>query len=69
MANSPEDKDEKGRSRMPRSPLLGWMKGTVTIAPGTDLTEPACPEWADIAEESCEQLARMIEEGRRNKKA
>jgi len=33
-----------------RNPLFGWMKGTVTVAPGVDLTEPADPEWADIAE-------------------
>lgn len=26
-------------------PLIGWMKGTVRIAPGTDLTQPADPEW------------------------
>jgi hypothetical protein len=28
-------------------PFYGWMKGTVRIAPGVDLTEPADPEWAD----------------------
>ncbi len=28
-----------------RNSLIGWMKGTVTIAPGVDLTEPADPEW------------------------
>jgi hypothetical protein len=32
-----------------RHPLFGWMKGTITIAPGVDLTEPADPEWGDIA--------------------
>jgi hypothetical protein len=32
-----------------RHPLFGWMRGTVTIAPGTDLTEPADPEWGEIA--------------------
>ncbi|MEX0853950.1 MAG: hypothetical protein WD036_11810 [Bauldia sp.] len=32
-----------------RHPAFGWMKGTVTIAPGTDLTAPADPDWADIA--------------------
>jgi hypothetical protein len=32
-----------------RHPLIGWMKGTVTIAPGTDLTEPADPEWGEVA--------------------
>jgi hypothetical protein len=34
-----------------RHPLIGWMKGTVTIAEGVDLTEPACPEWADLIDE------------------
>jgi len=28
-----------------RHPLLGAMKGLVRIMPGTDLTEPADPEW------------------------
>jgi hypothetical protein len=32
-----------------RHPLIGWMKGTVRIAPGVDLTEPADPEWGDRA--------------------
>jgi len=32
-----------------RHPLFGWMKGTFTIAPGTDLTAPADPEWGDMA--------------------
>lgn len=32
-----------------RHPLIGWMKGMITIMPGTDLTEPADPDWADIA--------------------
>jgi hypothetical protein len=31
--------------------LFGWMKGTITIAPGVDLTEPAEPAWADLADE------------------
>ena len=39
-----------------RHPALGVMKGTLTVAPGVDLTQPAFPEWADIAEESCEAL-------------
>ncbi len=33
-----------------RHPLFGCMKGTVTIAEGVDLTDPAMPEWAEIAE-------------------
>lgn len=33
-----------------RHPLIGFMKGTVKIAPGTDLTSPADPEWGlDLA--------------------
>lgn len=32
-----------------RHPLLGWLKGTVTIAPGTDLTQPADPNWGEAA--------------------
>ena len=28
-----------------RHPLFGFLKGTVTIAPGVDLTEPADPYW------------------------
>jgi len=31
-----------------RHPLMGCLKGTVRIAPGVDLTEPADPEWADM---------------------
>ncbi len=42
------DAGEARRSR--RHPLFGWMKGTFMIAPGTDLTAPADPDWADIAE-------------------
>jgi len=30
-------------------PLVGWMKGTVRIPPGVDLTEPADPEWGGRA--------------------
>jgi hypothetical protein len=32
-----------------RHPLLGWMKGTLTIAEGVDLTQPADLEWGDVA--------------------
>lgn len=32
-----------------RHPLFGWMAGTFTVAPGTDLTAPADPGWADMA--------------------
>ncbi len=29
--------------------LFGWMQGTITVAPGVDLSEPADSEWADAA--------------------
>jgi hypothetical protein len=32
-----------------RHPLIGWMKGTVHIPSGVDLTEPADPEWGERA--------------------
>ncbi len=41
------DGGDKGSST--RHPLIGWMKGTVRIAPGVDLTEPADPEWGERA--------------------
>jgi hypothetical protein len=31
-----------------RHPLFGRLKGTITIMPGTDLTEPADANWADL---------------------
>src|SRR4051812_27768013 len=35
--------------KLGRHPLFGCMKGTVTIPDGVDLTEPADPEWGEIA--------------------
>jgi hypothetical protein len=32
-----------------RHPLIGALRGTVIIAPGVDLTEPADPEWGKLA--------------------
>jgi hypothetical protein len=32
-----------------RHPLIGALKGLMWIAPGTDLTQPADPEWGDRA--------------------
>jgi hypothetical protein len=34
-----------------RNPAFGSMRDVTTIAPGVDLTEPACPEWADLIDE------------------
>lgn len=39
----------EGQKQPRRHPLFGRMKGMITIMPGTDLTEPADPDWADIA--------------------
>ncbi|MGD9502659.1 MAG: hypothetical protein AB7V40_09270 [Methyloceanibacter sp.] len=33
--------------RRARHPLFGALKGLVHVMPGTDLTQPADPEWAD----------------------
>lgn len=68
----PKSEGAKGQPRPKkrrRHPAFGAMKGTLTIPPDVDLTEPACPEWADIAEESSIALAKMIEEGRTGKKS
>jgi hypothetical protein len=40
--SSPSDKSK-------RHPLIGALKGTVWIAPGTDLTQPSDPEWGEVA--------------------
>lgn len=40
--SAPQPSGEK-----PFHPLYGLMKGLVRIMPGTDLTQPADPEWAD----------------------
>lgn len=38
-----------GSKDLKSHPLIGWMKGTFTIAPGVDLTQPAMPEWGEVA--------------------
>jgi hypothetical protein len=40
---------EEASKQPRRHRLFGWMEGTITIMPQTDLTEPAHPDWADIA--------------------
>ena len=34
----------------PRHPIFGCMKGTLTIIPDVDLTEPADPDWGKVYE-------------------
>lgn len=50
-ASPPAGKDlpSSDREDNAKHPLIGWMKGTVTIAPGVDLTEPADPKWGEVA--------------------
>jgi hypothetical protein len=48
-ASLPESSRHAKKPR--RHPLFGAMKGTFTIDPGWDLTQPAMPEWADLIEE------------------
>jgi hypothetical protein len=38
---------EGAQRDVPFHPLYGAMKGLIRIMPGTDLTQPADPEWAD----------------------
>src|SRR5258708_3970640 len=48
--SSEVDTSKGGRAAISkRHPLVGALKGTVWIAPGTDLTQPADPEWGDRA--------------------
>jgi hypothetical protein len=59
--SSSQGNGNKGMSEQPRAfvtkpgtgkhPAIGALKGTFTIAPGTDLTKPAWPEWADYLDE------------------
>jgi hypothetical protein len=32
-----------------RHPIIGFMKGMITIAPDVDITAPVDPEWGDLA--------------------
>lgn len=44
--------DTSEREKKPRRhPLFGALKGTFTIDPNWDLTQPAMPEWADLIDE------------------
>jgi len=45
MAQFAEEPQKKARFASGRHPLFGALKGLVRIPAGTDLTEPADPEW------------------------
>jgi hypothetical protein len=45
-----EASNTAGRAGVPkRHPLIGALKGWIRIEPGTDLTQPADPEWGERA--------------------
>jgi hypothetical protein len=41
--------DPSKPSSSEQHPLIGWMRGTVIVEPGVDLTEPADPRWGQVA--------------------
>lgn len=41
--------EDAGDLAVDKLALFGWMQGTVTVAPGVDLSEPPDSEWADAA--------------------
>ena len=43
----PGRRQAQSASEKPFHPLYGAMQGLIRIMPGTDLTQPADPEWAD----------------------
>lgn len=44
-----QDRTERTEDRvLPRHPAAGFLKGMVTIMPGTDLTAPADPGWGKV---------------------
>jgi hypothetical protein len=49
LDNSDKDVAEGHHGLSQRHPLIGWLKGTFTVAPGVDLTKPAMPEWGEVA--------------------
>lgn len=52
MAEADRQFDGVEGKKKRRHPMFGALKGTFSIAPGTDITQPAMPEWADLIDET-----------------
>ncbi len=48
-AARPDPEEGGDPSANARHPIIGFMKGMVTLAPDVDITAPADPEWGDLA--------------------
>ena len=57
-SHSDQDAAEHGAAQ--RHAIFGCMKGTLIVAEGVDLTEPACPEWPDLTEEKMARMERAL---------
>jgi hypothetical protein len=64
MSNRPIKSEKQPR----RHPLFGFMKGTLWVAPGVDLTEPACPEWDELIEEKLARIEEMLNAAKKDEK-
>ena len=49
VAKNATSRSDNFKGSKKQHPLIGWMKGTFTIAPGVDLAKPAMPEWGEVA--------------------
>jgi hypothetical protein len=45
----PKVAEGKTEAKGGRHPIIGFLKGMITIRPGVDVTEPADSDWGDIA--------------------